>query len=81
MVRDNRPKMDSSEDDYVWRFSLERPASPCRHDDPLVEMVRAFFADFLNMGYFTSKGKKVDVDGFTFANDLKTVHQIFRHGR
>jgi hypothetical protein len=77
----NQAKMKNSEEEHVWRFSLGQPPSPCRHDDPLVEMVRAFFADFFNIGYFTSKGIKVDVEGFALTNDFKTVYEIFRDNK
>jgi hypothetical protein len=77
MDDDHQREIPKNEDDYVWRFSLQSPPSTCRYDDPLVEMVRAFFADFLNMGFFTRHGKRVKVDGFTFTIDPKTIYKIF----
>jgi hypothetical protein len=73
----DKDKVLKDEEDYVWRFSLEHPPSPCHYEDPLVEMVRAFFADFLNMGFLTRGGKRVQVDGFTLTKDPQTVYKIF----
>ena len=77
MDKENQAKLKNSEEEHVWRFSMDQPPSPCHHDDPLVEMMRAFFADFLNMGFLTRYGKRVKVDGFTFTVDPETIYKIF----
>ena len=63
--------------DFVWRFSLDEQPEDAVYEDPLVEMVRAFFADFLNMGHFTFEGRRVDVDGFAFTESPDTVYKVF----
>jgi len=63
--------------DHVWRFALESRTSPVGYEDPLVEMVRAFLDDFLNIGYLTKEGRKVGVDGFTFLNDPGKSYRVF----
>jgi hypothetical protein len=68
----------SEENDYVWSFAVHAEAEAPLYEDPLVEMVRVFLEDFLNMGFFTCDGKKVRIDGFAFANNPQKLYAVFR---
>jgi len=77
-MREQRGKKAQREEgDYVWRFPIQPEATSPVYDDPMVEMIRSFLADLLRLGCLTREGKRVDVDGFQFANDPKTVYRIF----
>ncbi len=65
------------EEDYVWRFVVQPNADPAGYDDPLVEMIRTFLEDFLNIGCLTFNGEQVRVDGFSFTNDHDKNYRIF----
>ncbi len=64
-------------EDYVWRFALGSPDGPAGEEDPLLEMVRCFLRDFLSMGFLTSAGERVRVDGFALTNAPTEIHPIF----
>lgn len=66
-----------NEPDFVWRFEIGSPEGRPVADDPLAEMIRAFLADFLEIGFLTKQGVRVDVDGFIFTKDLDTIYEIF----
>ncbi len=76
-MKEHREETRRDDKDYVWRFPVQPETNSPVYDDPMVEMIRSFLADFLNLGHLTRDGKRVDVDGFQFANDSKTVYQIF----
>ena len=63
-------------DDFIFRFRLETAPSPPDGVDPLTEMFRSLFADFLEIGHFTCNGQRVTVDGFSFVNDTEAVHPL-----
>jgi hypothetical protein len=67
--------------DFIWRFAVPA-AQPSLQagDNPLVEMVRLFLADFLSIGFLTAKGELVRCDGFAFLNDSESIHRIFVNG-
>jgi hypothetical protein len=66
--------------EYVFRFKLNVGEAQKADRDPLTEMVRSFIADFLNIGYFTYKGNRVQVDGFTFALNPEKHYAVFNEG-
>jgi hypothetical protein len=76
-MKEHREEARRDDTDYVWRFPVQPEKDSPVYDDPIVEMVRSFLADLLHLGHLTRDGKRVDVDGFQFANDSKTVYQIF----
>ena len=61
----------------VWRFALPSQTASAGHEDPLVEMVRSFLDDFLNIGYLTNEGRRVNVDGFRFVDNPEEEYEIF----
>lgn len=69
----------SSTDDaaYVFRFKLKESEATKASVDPLVEMVRSFVADFLDLGCFTHKGSRVQVDGFYFTNNPERRYPVY----
>lgn len=68
-------------EDFVWRFAVPADDPSARFDDdPLAEMVRVFLVDFLNIGFLTAKGERVQCDGFAFLNDPESIHPICRNG-
>lgn len=70
-------KIVETDEDYVWRFELDSGNQEPLLDDPLVEMVRKFLEDFLNIGFFVKDGEKVRVDGFFFLNNPEKIYEIF----
>lgn len=68
---------DGESEDYVWSFRLDGSGSPSVEPDPMVEMIRVFLADFLQIGSLTKNGVRMDADGFVFTADPETVHKIF----
>jgi hypothetical protein len=64
-------------EDYVWRFRLDAGPAPGAEEDPMVEMIRTFLAGFLQLGFLTKDGVRVDADGFAFVAKADTVHKIF----
>ena len=62
------------DEDVVFRFALD--ASPCPSEDPLADLIRTFVAGFLDIGYFTRRGRPVHVDGFRL-NGRKGEVQLF----
>jgi len=67
-----------SPEEYIWRFDLEGGANSHRgYKDPLIEMVRLFLDDFLNMGVLTCDGEPVRVTGFAFNNKPRDIYDIF----
>ncbi len=68
---------EASPPDYKWRFALERQAAARGYQDPLIEMIRAFLEDFLNIGFLTIDEKRIDAKGFAFTNDPKRIYRIF----
>ena len=77
--RDHTPPP-AEDDDHVWRFAIEPMQDRSPDEDPLVELVRTFLADFCRMGRLTAGGAPIDVDGFTFNADATTIHAIFPAG-
>lgn len=69
--------MTTHEDDYVFRFKIDPVPEVSGDMDPLTETVRIFLDDFLKLGFLTSEGKRIRVDGFSFLNDKDTIHRIF----
>ncbi len=69
--------MQPDREDHVWRFAVHAQTDTPVYDDPLIEMVRVFLKDFLDMGFFTYEGKKVQVDGFAFANKPQELYALF----
>jgi len=77
MVPDDRHETGGDpreEEEHVWRFPLAGERTPA--EDPLLEMCRLFFRDFLRIGFFTREGARVNVDGFVFVTDPERVHEI-----
>lgn len=70
--------MTSDSNDHVWRFAVDAQQDPPVYEDPLIEMVRMFLEDLIGLGFVTHKGKKVQIDGFAFANRPQEVYAIFR---
>ena len=64
-------------DDYIFRFKLNSDVSVENDKDPLIETIRSFLAEFLQMGFFTHNGKRVQVDGFSFLNEKENILAIF----
>ena len=64
-------------EDYVWRFKLEPSEETSPSDDPMIEMVRTFLADFLSIGFLTRRGERVKADGFSFEKNPEEIHEIF----
>jgi hypothetical protein len=64
--------------DYVWSFGVQAKDDAPLYEDPLVEMIRVFLEDFLNIGFVTYNGKRISIDGFAFANKPKNIYTIFR---
>lgn len=75
MKEDSTSTTDDTE--HVFRFKLNTSDIEKSGVDPLVETVRSFVADFLDLGCFTHKGKRVQVDGFFFTNDIQRQYSIF----
>ncbi|UCF94308.1 MAG: hypothetical protein JSW39_09150 [Desulfobacterales bacterium] len=75
----NQPQSpaEKKETDHVWRFKLQTEDKTFIYDDPLVEMVRAFLADLLTIGFLTSRGQRVAIDGFQLSDDPEKVYGIF----
>jgi hypothetical protein len=66
------------EEDFVFRFRLDQPASDeAACDDPLIELIRGQLADLLDAVILTHHGKRVRVDGFRLLQDPDTQHDIF----
>jgi len=70
----------TEDDEHVWRFAIEPGPARSPDEDPLVELIRTFLADFCRMGRFTAGGAPVDVDGFAFNADAATIHAIYPAG-
>jgi hypothetical protein len=66
-----------NEEEYVWRFKLAPPGEATPEEDPMIEMVRMFLADFLSIGFLTRGGERVKADGFSFEKDPDVIHEIF----
>jgi hypothetical protein len=77
MTTESDPNGRDNEQDFIWRFPLRADACTAADSDPLVEMMRAFLADLLDIGWFTREGRRVQVDGFALANDPERVFKIF----
>jgi len=74
-----RPLESAQDEEHIWSFRLKANAAldPEANPDPLVEMVRVFLADFLEIGFLTKDGARVDADGFAFVAEPGTLHEIF----
>jgi hypothetical protein len=70
-------KKEENSEDYVWRFRLDGEATSGKVRDPMMEMVRGFLADFLQIGFLTKNGARVDADGFVFSANPDLIHKIF----
>lgn len=66
-----------SQEEYIWRFDVDARLKERGYEDPLVEMVRLFLDDFLNLGFLTCEGEPVRVTGFAFNNNPKHLYDIF----
>lgn len=75
MKENSKSSIDDAE--HIFRFELDNSTAQKSDIDPLVEMVRSFIADFLDIGCFTDKGKRVQVDGFFFTSDPERQHPVF----
>ena len=64
-------------EDHVWRFRLEAQGAPEAEADPMVELIRIFLADFLQIGFLTKNGVRVDADAFAFVAKPDALHKIF----
>jgi len=73
------PKSAAAElpEEYIWRFQLDGSGGAGKYRDPLVEMIRVFLDDFLNLGFLTCNGERVQVTGFAFNNKPTEVYDIF----
>ena len=76
-LKEEAKKTPDDEEDYVWRFKLEPSGDASSGEDPMIEMVRTFLADFLSIGFLTQGEKRVEVDGFSFEKNPEVIHEIF----
>ena len=65
------------DDEYVWSFAVSAVEPKISEGDPIIDIFRIFFEEFLNIGFFTFDNKRMSVDGFVFLNSPDVTHSIF----
>jgi hypothetical protein len=68
---------DADGEDHVWRFRLDGDKAAAQESDPLVEMIRVYLADLLQIAFLTKDGRRIEADGFAFVAEPDVTHRIF----